>query len=170
MPSRMDNLIAKGRGAVRSVEAHLGGLRGVFRTLAQQHGEVAALLKRVKHHPDKRRELWPTIRMELLSHERAETRELYPVLRQRQATQALADRHDFQVVQMEERIEALQRLDIDSDAWGKLFAELADSVMAHAHEEEQSIFPAAQATLGADYAEELTKKVLRAKRQIAESL
>lgn len=77
MPNRMDSMISKGAGMVKAVKARLEGLVGVFKTLAEQHGEVAALLKRLQHSPDKRSELWPEIRRELLSHERAELREVY---------------------------------------------------------------------------------------------
>jgi hemerythrin superfamily protein len=170
MPNPMDSMIAKGKGVLKTVEATLEGLRGVFRTLAKQHGEVSALLQRVKGHADKRRELWPKIRMELLSHERAEMREVYPVLRQREATRAFADHHDQEARAMEQLIVRLEMLDISSDDWGNLFAELADTVIAHANEEEQTIFPAAQAAIGEALTDELDRKFLAAKRQIAEAV
>ena len=166
MPNPLDSMISKGKGAIKSVEAHLEGLRGVFRTLAQQHGEVSALLKRVEHDADKRRDLWPTIRVELLSHERAELRELFPVLRQHEATRALADHHDADAREMERMIARLEKLDIESEAWGTLFSELTDAVVAHAGEEEQVIFPVAQQAIGEVVADDLDRKVLAAKRQL----
>jgi len=166
MPNPMDTVISKGKGVIKSFEARLDGLRGVFRVLAQQHAEVAALIKRVEHDADKRRDLWPTIRTELLSHERAELRELYPVLRQHATTRSLADHHDADAREMEQMIARLDSLDIESEAWGVLFSELADAVAAHAGEEEQVIFPTAQEAIGEVIAEDLEGTVLAAKRQL----
>lgn len=170
MPNRMDSMISKGKGAMKSIEARLEGLRGVFRTLTQQHGEVSALLERVKRHPDKRRDLWPEIRTELLSHERAEMREVYPVLRQHAALQVLAEHHDTDAIEMAQMIGQLDVLDIDSDAWGIVFVELVDAVVSHAAEEEQVIFPAAQEAIGDVLAEDLDRKFLVAKQQLAEAV
>src|SRR5262249_48663483 len=94
MPNRMDSMLSKGGGMMKGVKARLEGLTGVFRTLAEQHGEVAAMLKRLQSKPEKKAELWPEIRRELLSHERGEIREVYPVLRQHVQTRALAEHHD----------------------------------------------------------------------------
>ena len=170
MPNPVDTIISKGKGAIKSIQARLEGLQGVFRTIAQQHGEVSALLMRVQADADKRRELWPKIRMELLSHEHAELREVFPVLRQHAATRALADHHDADARQMEQMIARLDSLDIDSEAWGALFSELADSVIAHAGEEEQVIFPAAQEAVGEVAAEDMDRRFLAVKRQLEGTL
>jgi len=96
----MDTMIAKSTGAVKSMEARLHGLVGVFKTLAEQHGEVSALMKRVKHHADKRADLWPVIRLELVSHEKGELREVYSVLRDLPETRALADHHEAEASEL----------------------------------------------------------------------
>ncbi|TMQ13574.1 MAG: hypothetical protein E6J90_28220 [Deltaproteobacteria bacterium] len=70
-------MISKGAGKVKGVKARLDGLVGVFKTLAEQHGEVKVLLKRLQDKPEKKPELWPEIRRELLSHERGELRVVY---------------------------------------------------------------------------------------------
>ena len=165
MPNRMDSMISKGAGMVKAVKARLEGLVGVFKTLAEQHGEVAALLKRLQHSPDKRSELWPEIRRELLSHERAELREVYPVLRQYGETRVLAEHHDQEASELESLI---QRLDlITTDDWRPLFDQLVETVLHHANEEEEKIFPNAQDAIGHDAARELEQRFLSAKKQIA---
>lgn len=166
MPTPMDTMISKGKGAMRSIEARLEGLRGVFRTLAQQHGEVSALLKRVENNPDKRRDLWPKIRVELLSHEHAEMREVYPMLRQYEATRELVEQHDADARALEQMIDRLETLVIDSEAWGALFTELTEAVVTHAEKEEQVIFPAAQKAIGEVATEDLDQRFLAAKRQL----
>lgn len=168
--TQMDSLLSQGMGTVKGMKARLEGLVGVFRTLTEQHGEVTALLKRVRGNPEKRRELWPQIRMELISHERGEVHEVYPVLRNHPDTRDLADLHDDEARELEQMIEKLDTAPIDSDAWGALFDQLTNTVIEHATEEERDIFPAAQQALGEQRAEQLDAKFLLAKQQIAAAL
>jgi hemerythrin superfamily protein len=160
-------MIAKGSGVVKSMEARLHGLVGVFKTLAEQHGEVGALLKRVKHDAAKRADLWPTIRMELISHEQGELREVYPVLRELPETRALADRHEAEASELSTLIDRINVTPIASEEWGRFFEQLVNMVESHAEEEESDIFPRAQKTIGADRARQLEPKFLATKKQIA---
>lgn len=169
MPSSMDTMIAKGTGVVKSMEARLNGLVGVFRTLAEQHGEVSALMKRVKNDTDKRADLWPKIRLELVSHEKGELREVYPVLRDLPETRALADRHEAEATELSTLIDRINATPIASEEWGRFFSQLVDMVENHADEEEQTIFPEAQKAIGAARARELEPKFLATKKQIAHS-
>jgi hemerythrin superfamily protein len=170
MPNRMDSLISRGMGKVRAVRARMRGLAGVFKTLSEQHGEVLGLIERLKGHTDRRRELWPIIRVELLSHERAEMLEVYPVLRSRLELRALADRHDEQAADLEELIERLDLIDLESAEWGVLFDELAARVSAHATDEETQIFPAGQKVLGDARAEDIDEKFRAAKAAIMKAV
>ena len=167
MPTRMDSMMSKGAGVVKGVKARLDGLVGVFRTLAEQHTEVSTLLKRLQDKPERRSELWPEIRRELLSHERGEIREVYPVLRQHVALRALADHHDQEAAELERLID---RIDLAStDAWRVLYDQLVDTVIAHATEEETAIFPKAQEAIGDQQAKELDGRFLAAQKQAATS-
>lgn len=169
MSNHMDTLISKGKGKMKAMQARLDGVVGVFKTLTEQHGEVEALLSRVKHDADKRQDLWPKIRTELRSHERAEVQEVYPALRDRhqEPLSALADQHDAEATELEQLIRRLDLIEITSDAWGKLFEQLVDTVVTHATEEETEIFPLAQSVLGEARAKQLDKKFLAAKQRIA---
>ena len=165
MPNRMDSMMSKGAGVMKGVKARLDGLVGVFRTLAEQHAEVSTLLKRLQDKPEKRSELWPEIRRELLSHERGEIREVYPVLRQHVATRALAEHHDQEAADLERLIE---RLDMaTADDWLPLYDQLVDTVIQHAGEEETAIFPKALEAIGDKQAKELDARFLAAKKQAA---
>jgi len=167
MPNRMDSIIAKGTGTAKAVEARLRGLVGVFKTLAEEHGEVGALLKRVKNDPAKRSELWPKIRQELVSHEKAELREVYPALREHPETSALAERHDAEATELSALIERLHQTDVAAAEWGPMFERLVGLVDHHVEEEEHDIFPKAQEAIGADRAREIEPKFLAVKKQIA---
>jgi len=164
MPNRMDSMLSKGAGVMKGFKARLEGLTGVFKTLAEQHGEVAAMLKRLQSKPEKQAELWPEIRRELLSHERGEIREIYPVLRQHVQTRALAEHHDQEAAEMERLIEQLDTA--TADDWRRLFDQLTDTVIHHANEEENSIFPKAQEAIGDKAAKDLEARFLAAKNQL----
>jgi hemerythrin superfamily protein len=165
MPNRMDSMMSKGAGMMKGVKARLDGLTGVFKTLAEQHGEVSAMLKRLQGKPEKKAELWPEIRRELLSHERGEMREVYPVLRQYVQTRALAEHHDQEAAELERLI---ARIDASpAGDWQAMLDELVDTVLHHANEEESNIFPKAQEALGEQAARELEDRFLIAKKQAA---
>jgi len=166
----MDSMIAKGSGVANAIDARLHGLSGVFKTLAEQHGEVGALLKRVRANPDKRADLWPKIRQELLSHEKGELREVYPVLRQYAETRAMAERHDQEASALSALIDRLDAIAISTNEWGAQFDQLVDMVMRHVDEEEHQIFPAAMKALGAERAKEIEPRFLAAKQQLAQSM
>ena len=164
MPNRMDSMLSKGAGVMKGFKARLEGLTGVFKTLAEQHGEVAAMLKRLQSKPEKKAELWPEIRRDLLSHERGEIREVYPVLRQHVQTRALAEHHDQEAAEMERLIE---RIDVAvADEWRALFDQLVEIVIRHANEEENDIFPKAQEAIGDKAAKDLEPRFLAAKKQV----
>jgi hemerythrin superfamily protein len=164
MPNRMDSMLSKGAGMMKGFKARLEGLTGVFKTLAEQHGEVAAMLKRLQSKPEKKAELWPEIRRELLSHERGEMREVYPVLRQHVQTRALAEHHDQEAAELERLIE---RIDAAAgDEWLAHYHQLVDMVIHHANEEESTIFPKAQEAIGDQVAKDLEPRFLAAKQQV----
>jgi hemerythrin superfamily protein len=166
----MDAALAHGAGKIKAIKARLEGLTGVFKTLAEQHGEVASLLERVRGTPEKRAELWPVIRRQLLAHERGEVRELYPVLRMYDTTAELADHHDYEARELEQMIGRLDLLPILSEAWGAQLDRLADTVLHHADEEETKIFPFAQEVLGEARTEELDRTVQLAQHQTATAI
>jgi hemerythrin superfamily protein len=170
MPTRIDSMLSHGMGKVKAVKARLSGLVGVFRTLAEQHGEVTMLLERAKVSDARFAELWPTIRRELLSHERAELRELYPHLRSNENTRALADRHDAEASELEELVKRIDELEVNTTSRRDTFRVLIETVASHAREEETKIFPKAQEALGKDQAGVLEAKFLATKKQIAAML
>src|SRR5258705_11812555 len=138
MANRMDSMMSKGAGMMKGVKARLDGLTGVFKTLSEQHGEVTAMLKRLQSKPEKKPELWPDIRREILSHERGEMREVYPVLRQHVQTRSLAEQHDQEAAEMERLVE---RIDVAvADEWRPLFDQLVELVIRHTNHEENDIF------------------------------
>lgn len=170
MPTRMDSMLSRGLGKVKAAKARLSGLVGVFQTLSEQHGEARALLERARSSDEKFAELWPTIRRELLSHERAETREVFPALRMHAETRALADDHDADAAELEGLIERVNGLAAGAEERRRAYAELIETVQRHVTQEERETFPLAQRTLGKARTEALDASFRAAKQQIAEAI
>jgi hemerythrin superfamily protein len=165
MPNRIQSIVSKSVGKVKGVKARLDGLVGVFKTLAEQHAEVKVLLRKLQDNPEMKAELWPDIRRNLLSHEKAELREVYSVLRMHSPTAELADHHDEEAGEMEGLIDEIETA--DPDTWQMLYDELVDSVSFHASEEEREIFPKALQVIGDKAAKQLDDKFLAAQKQFA---
>ena len=168
MPNRVEEAVSKGMGMAKGAKATVMGLTGVFKTLAEQHGEVTALLMRagVSNDPEKRAELWAKIRVELLSHEGAETTVVYTELRRHAETLALAEHHDDEVDELEALIARVDAADTRSDAWKKAFTKLADTVRHHAKEEENEMFPKAQKVIGRERAHDLDEQLTPVKNRL----
>ncbi|HYP99726.1 MAG TPA: hemerythrin domain-containing protein [Polyangiaceae bacterium] len=176
MPNTLEQLGVKAVGTVKAVKAGFNGLRGVFLHLAEEHGEVIAMMKHLSKSKDAqvRREHYAKLRVELLAHERAELAELYPALAHLESTRALVALHDREATQLESAIRepfGIDALDPSSDAWGLAFDRLLVLVEQHVALEEGEIFPKAQAVLGEAAAEALRTRYeaanISAKKQLA---
>jgi hypothetical protein len=144
----------------------------VFLHLAEEHGEVSAMMKQVSKSEDAqvRREHYVKIRAELLSHERAELAEVYPALAAHERTRDLAQIHDREAMQLESAIRAVDALDPATDAWRLAFERLLALVEQHVEEEEKHFFPTAQAALGDGAAEALRPRYESAKNSAKKQL
>jgi hemerythrin superfamily protein len=171
MTNKVEELAAKVVGTAMAAKATLEGLEGVFRHLAREHGEVSTLLMRLKasSDPDTRRELWPTIRRELLSHEQAELREVYPVLRQNADTRAMADEHDQDAKSLEEVIHELTQTAVDSERWQPTLERLIAQVQEHVRDEEEEYFPIADRAFK-EGSEEIQERYEQAKAEAMRQL
>jgi hypothetical protein len=150
MANSLEEISAKAVGTAKAVKAGFNGLRGVFLHLAEEHGEVGMLMKRVSKSadPKERSQLYPKIRVELLSHERGELAEVYPALSEHLATRDIAAAHNVEAQQLEQAIQAVDAQDFASPEWGPAFERLFQLVQQHVAEEENDFFPKAQAVLG----------------------
>jgi hypothetical protein len=170
MPNRMEEAASRVMGAMKTVKATVEGLPGVFKQLTKEHGEVTALLMRVKMTSDTgvRRELFPKIRVELLSHEKGELREVYPVFKQHPELEKMARDHEAEAGQLERLLDALSAMPFEGEAWGARFTDLANAVSHHTREEENEYFVAAAHVIGTDEAERMTIAYRRVKDEILE--
>jgi hemerythrin superfamily protein len=150
MTNPVEELASKGMGAMKAGKATLEGLTGIFKRLAIEHGEVSALLLRVKSSSDPkvRAELFPKIRKELLSHEKGEMTVLYPVYREYAELAQIAEKHDMEAGQLEQMIATVEQTEYQDAAWASHFDALVDLVKRHVAEEEDEFFPKGEKALG----------------------
>lgn len=169
MPNRMHEVASKIVGGVKNAKATLEGLTGVFKQLTQEHGEVTALLVRVKmtSDPAVRRDLFPTIRRELLAHEQGELEEVYPVFARYPELEAMARDHQAEASQLQRLLGELTAIDAADPTWAPQFARMVTLIEKHATEEENDYFPAAQKILGKDETERMKTLYLDAKARAA---
>jgi hypothetical protein len=169
MSSRIETAASGILGAAKSTKATFQGLTGVFRDLAHEHGEVAALLLRVRatSDPAVRRKLFPKIREEVLSHEEGERSEVYSVFLEHEELAGYAEMHARDADVLARMIDGLSHLDYGDAAWGTAFAELTNAIIRHAKEEEDEYFPAASRILGRETAEALGARYLATKEAAA---
>jgi len=126
MPSSLENAASNVMGAAKDLKATFKGLTGVFKHLMEEHGKVSALLMRVKatSDPKVRAELYPTIRQELLSHEKGEVVAVYPVLAQFAETSPIAAEHSREAEELQAAIAAVDALSFSDASWGLTFERL----------------------------------------------
>jgi len=172
MPNTIEQLSVKAVGTMNAVKAGFNGLRGVFLHLAEEHGEVGAMMKPLakSNDPQLRREHFPKIRAELLSHERAELAEVYPALNQNPTTHELVVLHNQEAAQLEAAIGAIDALDPATEAWGHAYERLLALVQQHVEEEEKDFFPKAQAAIGENAADAMLARYEVAKTSALQQL
>jgi len=165
MATALESTGSKLMGAAKDLKATFKGLTGVFKHLMEEHGKVAALLKRVKSSSEVsvRAELYPTIRKELLAHERGEVSVVYAVLARFPETSGIAAQHDREADQLQAAIAAVDALAFDDPSWAPTFERLVTLVEAHVKEEEGDFFPQAQDVIGEDEAKALLPRFEQAK-------
>jgi hypothetical protein len=172
MPNSIEQLTSKVAGKAGAISARARGLTGVFNRLAEQHKEAASLLKRaeVTSDPEKRWDLWNTIRAELLSHEQGELREVYPAFDRHVSLRNIVEEHADDADLLETTIKELDEIDVTSDAWGVALKRLIAAVERHAEEEEREFFPRAQDVLGKNETSALEQRFLAVQESVKKQL
>jgi hemerythrin-like domain-containing protein len=137
-------------GKAKALKGVIEGLSGIFTTLMEEHGQISALLMRVRASSDPHvwRALLPTIREELLAHEHCELAVLYPVFRTHESTAQFARKHEREVSELEALVESLTEMEVEDPRWQRCFHELAMRVHKHVAEEENEFFPVARMAFG----------------------
>jgi hypothetical protein len=171
MPNPLEHLAAKAAGKAAGVGARARGLTGVFYRLAEQHQEAAMLLARAEAatEPAKRKDIWRTLRKELLAHEKGELLVVYPALDE-SAGNDIVHRHNEEARLLEATIKEVDAAGYDAPQWPDLLQRLTTLVKQHVDEEENEFFPRALEILGKDKADELEARFMAAREREMERL
>src|SRR5436190_14465783 len=96
MPNRAEEIASKAMGAAKAAKATVRGLSGVFRHLAREHGEAAALLLRLEMTSSAkvRADVFPAVMSELKAHEAGERRVVYPAFMGHPDLEKIAREHE----------------------------------------------------------------------------
>ncbi len=157
MPNALERAASEVMGAAKDIQAGFRGLTGVFMHLMEEHGKVGALIKRVALSSDLevRSKLYPTIRTELLDHEKGELKAVYPALAHFPETASIAAAHAHHASELEAAILELDALSFNGASWMPAFERLAKLVEEHVAIEEREYFPLAQKVMGEERAQQL---------------
>lgn len=136
------------KGAAKQAKTALKGQTGIFDTLAKEHGLVSSLMNQVREGDvETRRQLFPKIRAELISHAHAEEEEFYSVLLGYEETREIAlhsmDEHE----EIERLVDEIDSVEVESEAWMRAFEQMRERVEQHVQEEENELFPLARDAL-----------------------
>ena len=168
MGNQMEQVATKLMGTLKAAEAGFKGLRGVFLHLAEEHGEVGALMKRLSNtsDPQVRREHFPHIRAELLSHEKGELVEVYGVLANFEQLRGVVLKHNDDAHALEKAVADVDAIDFASEEWSTSFARLVALVQAHVEEEENELFPRAQEVIDEAESKQILERYEAAKESV----
>ena len=132
----------------------------IFDKLQDDHRKHRELLARLgsAEGADERRQLFGAFRLEVTAHAAAEEETLYATM--------LADpdlRHDAQHSvsehkEVEDYLEEMDGLDVASPAWSELFDKMRHRYLHHIDEEEEDMFPAAEAGIADSIVERLGER------------
>lgn len=157
--------VAELTGKARGVGMMLmKGFTGIFRRLAQEHGEVNTLMLRARtsSDPQVQREMLAKIRTEFLSHAHAEEKEFYAVLRTYPETREKATHSKAEHDEIEQMLDQLENL--SGAAWTSVFNKLMTCVQHHVKEEENELFPLAKSVLSSDQVKDIERRFAEAKQ------
>mgnify|MGYP001328113553 CR=1 FL=1 len=151
-------------GKVKGLGKRLQGYRGVFRRLAEDHGELSTLVLRLQAATGEapaRRELFPLIRRQIQAHLRAEQQELHAPLRRFRQARLLLGQQVEEQRRVEGLLEQLAVTDHSTPAWSRWFEDLARLWGEHVENEEEQLFPLARDLLPPDELDLMAERFLR---------
>jgi hypothetical protein len=173
---KKDEIIGKAAGAAKQAVSILTGDRGILNTLQKEHGEVAALLKRIKTTDTDadglrdRGELFHKIRIELMSHDEAEVASFYEALDPHPEAREIMHSSRREHHELRELLTTLSAMHVDDVAFLPTIERLEQTVMHHVNEEEHDVFDLAKELLSTDELKAIDERFLDMKKQIRDRL
>lgn len=123
---------------------------GIFARLKADHDRHRALLERIdrtKGDSDDRRYLFEAFRVEVTAHAASEEMSLYATMLARSDLRDEAQHSVAEHKEIEDYLAELQAMDFSSTGWLARFRTMKDRYLHHIDEEEEEMFPSAEAGL-----------------------
>lgn len=142
-------------------------MKNIFEELRKDHDVQRDLLNAIVETSGKtpeRKKMYKALKKELIDHAKYEEQNFYVPLMQMDMTQNLARHSVAEHKEIDDLIEKLDDLDLDSPQWLKYVKDLDHLVKHHLEEEEREVFPVAgkalnkteKKDLGKEYEENMT--------------
>ncbi len=159
---------ASAAGKAKAVGKILKGETGILRHLADEHGEVSVLMKRVAETSDARvrEELFAEVYRNLMAHAKAEEQTFYPVLRRQPSLSPLVDKSLEEHRQVETWLDELKDADQSTATWKTEFERMMHAVEEHVRLEEEEIFPQAKDLLDAGERKDMLDRFEKAEQTV----
>lgn len=111
------------------------------------HREVERLFDKMREDPESRPMLLPTVSTLLIAHSRAEESEVYPAARDEAGETDEVAHSQEEHAAAEELMIKLQKMEFSSPDFDSTLEELAEAVLHHVEEEEESVLPGVRTSL-----------------------
>lgn len=131
----------------------------IYPLLRKDHSEIRKLLKKLENNDETalatRRDLFSTVKNDILLHSEAEYHTLYVALKEHDETHAMILKDAAKHRHIDVLLDELGCINAVSDAWLAKLAVLKESLERHMAEEEQTLFCKARALLSDEQADEM---------------
>ncbi len=143
----------------------------IYAYLRKDHQKVAELFAEIiqTKAAQKRQNLFDELKEELLLHAKTEQKTFYKALKKHSEARDEAKHGDKEHAQIENSIEKLNQLSIQSDQWLILFGELKHNVEHHVRDEEGEMFKQARKVLTKERANQLAEEMDSLKQEMLEA-
>ncbi len=156
---------------MKAAAGALRGETGIFRKLREEHERITQLLEKIddtlenSQGIERRCEMFPILRAELLAHAYAEEQEFYSVLRRHDVLRPIIDSSEEDHREMEMLLQELNPTELGGNTWRPEFERLRETVRRHVDQEEHDVFPKARAVLRLIDAREIEERYLKMKQR-----
>ncbi|WP_140985348.1 hemerythrin domain-containing protein [Asticcacaulis tiandongensis] len=136
----------------------------IYSYLKKDHKKVADLMDQVIATSDsgQRQKLFEQIKLELTLHAETEEQTFYKTILKETRSKAVEekmDHADHEHDEIDQYLQTLSTLPVDTDKWHFTFGEFKQAVTHHVHEEENEIFEKAKQYLSPEQAKSLAKEM-----------
>lgn len=146
----------------------------IYTYLKKDHQKVKDLIEKIESFPsgkaEEKKEIFSTLKMEILVHSKAEDKIFYNYLKNKPATKKDIPHAKKEHEEVEEMLERLSDDHLHGAAWDQLFKSMTTALLHHIEEEEGTIFADAKEELSTEEAKDMELQMKTEKEHVKNSL